>query len=94
MIVDSNTFYGEESKISKPAVGKASDGVPDGVSPCLCHVCVKYNANPNKEKTSVFSGYDEIYPEVTNELTAHQYLICSDSVYAYILEARAWGESI
>lgn len=30
-------------------------------------------------------------PEATNELTAHQYLICSGSVYAYILEARAWN---
>lgn len=40
--MDSKTYYREESGDSKPAVGGASDDVPDGVSQYLYYVCVKY----------------------------------------------------
>ena len=93
-MVDSETYYKSESPHLTPKIGNVPNGVPMGVSQCLCSVCLKYNTGASKRKTSIFDGYNDIYPERTDELTAHQYLICSAFVMAFITEARCWGKWI
>ena len=83
-------MFNKDHDERKPTLGDLADNVPRGVSQCLCTICLKYNKIADTRKTSRFSGYDDIYVEKTKELTEHQYLLCSDSVYAYVLKTRSW----
>ena len=74
----------------KPTLGDSADDVPRGVTQCLCTICTKYTKIFDTRKTSPFSSYDKIYVEKTKELTAHQYLLCSESMNAYVLKDRSW----
>ena len=89
-MVDSETMFKKDHAELKPRLGDLGDNVPRGVSQCFCTICLKYNRIADTRKASRFSEYDEIYVEKTKELTAHQYLLCSASVYAYVLKARSW----
>lgn len=93
-MVDSETYYTIDQPDSRPALGKAPDGMPNGVSQCLCPVYLKYNIGASKRKNTKFNEYDNIYPEKTNKLTEHQYLICSGAVMAFVMDAREWGTYI
>ncbi|KAL8859320.1 MAG: hypothetical protein Q9178_004258 [Gyalolechia marmorata] len=75
---------------SKPRLGRLSDGVPKAVHQCWCTICLKNKAGVDMRKTSKFPDYDEIYPAVTKELTAHQCLLCSERVIAYFMKTRTW----
>ncbi|KAL8827476.1 MAG: hypothetical protein Q9170_007000 [Blastenia crenularia] len=90
VMADSETYCKNEASGSKPKIGMLSDGVPRAVRQCLCTVCLKYNTNVDMRKTSKFSEYDDISYDKVEELTPHQYLLCSDSVFAYVLKARRW----
>ncbi|KAL9614466.1 MAG: hypothetical protein Q9167_001069 [Letrouitia subvulpina] len=90
VMVDFETWYKVISPKSRPALDQAQYGVSNGISQCLCPVCLKYNISAGKRKTSKFYEYDGIYPEKTTGLTSHQYLLCSRSVIAYVMEARSW----
>ena len=90
MIFDSDTFYSTMSPELRPKLCQAPEGVPKSISYCVCLVCLKNKIGVSKRKRSIFNDFDMIYPEKTNELTTHQYLICSGSKGAYVLEARCW----
>lgn len=89
-MVDSEACYNNDETHLKPELGLLSDCMPQAVSQCLCAVCVKFNTGVDMRKTSKFSEYDDILVERTHELTAHQYLLCSESVCAYLIETRSW----
>lgn len=89
-MVDSDTYYRIEKPDLMPKLAQLSDGVPRGIPQCLCRICLKYNTSADKRKKSKFSEYDDIRVERTHELTAHQYLLCSESVPAYVMKARSW----
>lgn len=90
MIADSETCYKAEETHLRPDLYQISDGVPQGVPQCLCTICLRFNAGVKMQKTAKFSEYDSIYVERINELTAHQYLLCSETVRAYVMSSRSW----
>ena len=81
-----DTFPEEMSKFEY-----VSTGLPLGASQCLCAVCLELNSHIDMQKEPKFSEYVFIDTERTHELTAHQYLLCSDQVPAYLIQARDWG---
>lgn len=93
-MVDSEVYYEEVASEHKPVLDEVDDTPAYRISECLCHVCLKSKQRGVRPKTSMYSSYDDIYPETTMSLTDHQYLLCPPSVYAYIFKSRAWGKSL
>ena len=91
VIADSATVFATDKPGAKPQLGLVSNVLPQGVFQCLCAVCLKFNnTGVGVRKSSKYSEYDLIAVEKTKELTAHQYLLCSVSVWAYVMKDRSW----
>lgn len=90
VIADTQTCFSYDRPDVMPMLDEVLDGMPRGVSQCLCPTCVKLNTGIETRKTSRYSEYEDIPIEKTKELTAHQYLLCSNAVWAYVMKARSW----
>ena len=90
VIADSDTLFKIDKPKARPQIGLVSDGLPQGVFQCLCAVCLRFNTGVDTRKSSKYSEYDLISVERTKELTAHQYLLCSESVWVYVMKDRSW----
>ena len=92
-MVDSEVYCAEEDSRAKPLLGEVGDTTESDVSECLCPVCSKSKQRGVRPKTSMYSNYDELYPETTKSLTDHQYFLCPPAVQAYVFKSRKWGKS-
>ena len=90
VIADSQTRFRIEAPEDMPILGDISDGLPRGIRQCLCPVCLNFKRGVDMRKSSKFPDHENISVEKTRELTAHQYLLCSRSVWAYVMKARDW----
>ena len=93
-MADSTAYFEIDHPPAMPNLGRMSDGLPRGVFQCLCPICLKLNTGVDMRKTSRYSEYDLIAVEKTKELTAHQYLLCSDSMWAFVMKDRIWSKWI
>ncbi|KAI9656870.1 MAG: hypothetical protein M1821_003509 [Bathelium mastoideum] len=73
-------------RVSSPAAGKA---LPRG---CRCDECLPLDSSGFKviDFHLIFSEYDNISPAQYENLTSHQYMLCSPWFYAFILKDRKW----
>ncbi|KAL8792691.1 MAG: hypothetical protein Q9195_004751 [Heterodermia aff. obscurata] len=90
VMADSQTCFSIEKPALIPVLGQVSDGLPKGVGQCLCPICLKVKRSVDTRRSSKFSDYEDMPVEKTRELTSHQYILCSRSVWAYFMKARGW----
>ena len=89
-MADNYTFLNQEKPGMKLDLGVIPDGMPRGVSQCLCSYCLKFNKGISSRSAPLFSDYNEIYIERTEKLSEHQYLLCMGSIWAYIFKLQSW----
>jgi hypothetical protein len=59
---------------------------------CECNDC-RATANQQAIRSQAkFSEYDRIDPKADKELSAHEYLIMSSHMYAFVLKDRTYGK--
>ncbi|KAI1321381.1 P-loop containing nucleoside triphosphate hydrolase protein [Xylariaceae sp. FL0255] len=89
VMVDPKTYYTQERS---PQGNKISgEDCRVWLSDCQCRVCKKKKTELEvSQLASVFEKYNSIAPETWIELTDHQYILCADSIPAFVFRTRSW----
>ena len=74
----------------RPSRSVAARALPRG---CRCDECLSTSLSDFKATDFyiIFAEYDGIDPLQHKALTSHQYMLCSQWFYAFVLKDRKWG---
>lgn len=59
---------------------------------CQCENCEKYYAENSRYTPVTYASYDKINPRAVDQLSDHQYFLCSGIVTGFILKDRQYGK--
>jgi hypothetical protein len=57
---------------------------------CMCTRC-RDLVREFSEKKKNFAGYSRINPQLTEQLSPHQYFLCNRGIWAFLLGPHKWG---
>ncbi|KAM3083554.1 hypothetical protein ACMFMG_004201 [Clarireedia jacksonii] len=94
VMVDAETYYLEEEQDTL-SLGRVDETFEDkhlNDNKCHCPACKMLKEKKDNTQRLPFSNYDDIIPETTDEMTPHQYFLCSYVMPAFVLKIREWRE--
>lgn len=59
---------------------------------CECNKCTEIDANTDTYVSGTFSDYDNIDLQGSQQVSAHQRLLCMSHMFGFVLKDRMYGE--